>query len=62
MKDDKEYVTIIELHKKGTKKTEIGKTTGYGKMKVKKAVDRFFWNSRIVLEQVVQPQPSHRKI
>lgn len=41
MKEDNERITIISLHKSGMKNADIVKVTGYGKMKVKRAVERF---------------------
>lgn len=41
MKDDKERIAIIELHKSGMTNSMIVKATGYGRMKVHRAVKRF---------------------
>jgi transposase len=41
MKHDKERIAIIELHKNGLTNSEIVKATGYGRMKVHRAVKRF---------------------
>jgi len=41
MKNNKDRITIIELYKIGMKNPDIVKVPGYGKMMVKRAVDRY---------------------
>ena len=41
MKDNKDRITIIELYKIGMKNPDIVKVTGFWKMMVKRAVDRY---------------------